>query len=131
MTGCHAESSQRLTVTAADAEMAMRARAMVCTAAAMEQPEQFAPSWYREGVGLLLQGPSWQQVKAGAQLRLGHDRVGAVPWPRAAWQSAHIRTVNRPSSLLKRPVVDPQKEQRSAIVFPYSNSRSIDATATG
>jgi hypothetical protein len=65
MTACHAESSQRLTVTAADAEMAMRARAMVCTAAAMEQREQFARSWYRESGRLLLQRPGWHQVQAG------------------------------------------------------------------
>jgi hypothetical protein len=78
MTGCHAESSQRLAVTAADAEMAMRARAMVCTAAAMEQREQFARSWYREGGCLLLQRPSGQQVEADPHLSDGHHRVGAA-----------------------------------------------------
>jgi hypothetical protein len=35
--------------------------------------------------------------------------------PRAAWQSAHISTVKRPSTVLKGPAVEPQKEQRSAI----------------
>lgn len=51
---------------------------MVCTAAPMEQPEQFARSWYREGVGLL-QGPSWQQVNAGAHLRdFAADENGAT-----------------------------------------------------
>jgi hypothetical protein len=33
-----------------------------------------------------------------------------------AWQSAHISTVNRPSTLLNGPELGPRKEQRSAIV---------------
>jgi hypothetical protein len=78
MAGCHAESSQRLAVTAPDAEMAMRARAMVCTAAAMEQREQFARSWYREGRRLLLERPGWKQVQAGTHLSPSHDRIRAA-----------------------------------------------------
>jgi hypothetical protein len=38
-----------------------------------------------------------------------------MPWRRAAWQSAHISTVNMPSILLKGPLVEPQNEQRAAI----------------
>jgi hypothetical protein len=34
---------------------------------------------------------------------------------------AHISTVNRPSTLLKGPAVEPQKEQRLAIASPFSN----------
>jgi hypothetical protein len=36
-----------------------------------------------------------------------------VPWPEATWQSAHISTVNSPSTLLNGPLVEPQNEQRS------------------
>jgi hypothetical protein len=39
---------------------------------------------------------------------------GPLPWPRAAWQSAHISIAKRPSTLLKGPAVEPQ-EERSAI----------------
>jgi hypothetical protein len=38
-----------------------------------------------------------------------------MPWPRAAWQSAHISTVNMPSTVLNGPLVAPQNEQRAAI----------------
>ena len=41
---------------------------------------------------------------------------GPLAWPRVAWQSAHISTVNRPSTLLNGPELGPRKEQRSAIV---------------
>jgi hypothetical protein len=51
----------------------------------------------------------WARVMTG---------YGPVPWPRAAWQSAHISTVKSPSTLLKGPAVEPQKEQRSAIGLP-------------
>jgi hypothetical protein len=36
-----------------------------------------------------------------------------VPWPRAAWQSAHMSTVNRPSTLLKGPSVELQRSSAS------------------
>jgi hypothetical protein len=60
------------------------------------------------GSRLLLQRPSRQQVQAGPQLGAGHHRIRAAAVPRAAWQSAHISTVNRPSTLLKGPLVDPR-----------------------
>jgi hypothetical protein len=73
-----------------------------------------AMSW-AVGGRLLLQRPGRQQVQAGAHLRSGDHGIWASPWPRAAWQSAHISTVNSPSTLKKGPPVEPQKEQRSAI----------------
>jgi hypothetical protein len=41
------------------------------------------------GGRLLLQDPGGQLIQAGAHLRPGHHRIGPLPWPRAAWQSAH------------------------------------------
>jgi hypothetical protein len=58
-----------------------------------------------------------EQVEASAHLSSGHHRIGPLPWPRAAWQSPHISTVNRPPTLLKGPAAEPQKEQRSAIIL--------------
>ena len=45
-----------------------------------------------------------------------------MPWPRVAWQSAHISTVNKPSIWLNGPVVEPQNEQRAAIRVPDAGS---------
>lgn len=95
---------------------------MVCNAAAMEQREQFARSWYREGGRLLLQSPGRQQIRAGAHLGAVLDRIGPTPWPCAAWQLAHIGILNRPSTLVKAPAVDPRKEQWATI--SASNKRS-------
>jgi hypothetical protein len=64
---------------------------------------------------LLFQRPRREQVQAGPHLRACHHGQGPLPWPRAAWQSAHISTVNRPSTLLNGPLKAPQNEQWSAI----------------
>lgn len=62
-----------------------------------------------------------EYIQAGAHLRPGDHCIRPLPWPRAARQSAHISTVNRPPTLSNGPAVDPQKKQPSAIVSRCSN----------
>ena len=67
---------------------------------------------------LLLQRPGRQQVQSGAHLRPGHHRIRAGAVAAGGLAVGHISTVKRPSTLLKGPAVEPQKEQRSAIGLP-------------
>jgi hypothetical protein len=63
-------------------------------------------------------GPGWQQVESGSHLASGHDRVGAAAVAAGGLAVAHISTVNRPSTLLNGPLLEPQNEQRAAMAGP-------------
>jgi hypothetical protein len=63
------------------------------------------------GGRFLFQGPGGEQLQTGPSSARVITGYGPKPWPRAAWQSAHISTVNRPSTLAKGPVVAPQNKQ--------------------
>ena len=69
--------------------------------------------WFAQAVRPFCRWGLLGDMLLAGQARAGHERVrdGPLPWP----QSAHISTVNRPPTLWNGPVVDPQKEQRSAI----------------
>jgi hypothetical protein len=64
---------------------------------------------------LLLQNPRSAVGPDRRASQPGHDRIGTAAIAASAWQSAHMSTVDKPSTLLSGPAVEPQNEQRSAM----------------
>ena len=69
-----------------------------------------APSAWRDVSFMGVHGEDGKRPGTVAPARIP-SRVIIGYGPRAAWQSAHISTVNSPSSLEKGPALEPQKEQ--------------------